>query len=101
MNKKIVVKEIDKLASAVHKGRVITEYLIYVMQTPYEYTAGTPLEAYTEFGENAKNIRVNELILIHFTSEDLLNINKDEIIETVSFEEYTKELKETIEKHGK
>jgi len=101
MNKKIVVKEIDKLASAVYKGRVITEYLIYVMQTQHEYTAGTPLEAYTEFGENAKDARINELMLIHFTSEDVLNTKLSEIIETVSFEEYTKELKETLEKHGK
>lgn len=101
MDKKIVIKEIDKLISTVYSGRIVSEYLIYVMQSPQEYTNYMPVEAYTEIGENAKNIRVNELILVHFTSEGLVDINKDEIIETVSFEEYTKELEETLKKHGK
>ena len=47
MDKKIVVKEIDKLKSSLHKDRIVTEYLIYLMLGDNTQ----PLEAYTEFGE--------------------------------------------------
>lgn len=91
MDKKLIVKEIDKLKSAVHKDRIVTEYLIYVMIDGNT----SPLEAYTELGDDAKNARINELILIHFISEDnnTPSPNKEDIIEEISFEEYIKELK--------
>jgi len=91
MDKKLIIKEIDKLKSAVHEGRIVTEYLIYVMIDGNSQ----PLEAYTELGDVAKNARINELILIHFVSEDpnTPEPTKEEIIEEVSFEDYIKELK--------
>ena len=91
MDKKLIIKEIDKLKSALHEGRFETEYLIYVMIN----NNTQPLEAYTELGDTAKNARVNELILIHFISEDPSEPSptKEEIIEEVTFEQYIKELK--------
>lgn len=96
MEKKIVIKEVDKLASALHKNRIVIEYLIYLMDASTGFH--TPLEAYTEFGEENKKARVNELILLHFTTDDTVNINKDEIIEEVSFNDYSKELKKLWKK---
>lgn len=94
--KKIVVKEVDKLASAVHKNRIVTEYLLYVMIDGNVH----PLEAYTELGETNKNARINELLLLHFVSEDpnASNPNKEDIIEEVSFENYIKEMKKLWKK---
>lgn len=89
MSKKIVIKEIDKLASAVHKDRIVTEYIIYVVKDD-NYIL--PLEAYTELGDSAKSARVNELILLHFTIEDSEEINQEIIIEEVTFEEYAKQI---------
>lgn len=89
---KIIIKEIDKLISTLHKGRVITEYLIYLVHDTDGIPA--PLEAYTEFGEEAKKTRVNELILLNFIPDTYtgVEINKDEIIQEINFEEYTKQL---------
>ena len=94
--KKIVVKEIDKLLSVLHKDRVVTEYLIYV----FENGNTQPLEAYTEFGEDNKKVRVNELILLHFITDDPTTVDqeKEKIIEEISFEEYAKELKKIWKK---
>lgn len=92
MEKRIIVKEVDRLASALHKGRFVSEYLIYIMcdnQTGGEF----PLEAFTEFGEGNKRARVNELILTHFISEENVFLNHNEIIEEIKFETYAKELK--------
>jgi len=89
MDKKLIIKEIDKLKSAVHQDRVVTEYLIYVMIDGNS----NPLEAYTELGDTAKSARVNELLLIHFSDDELNGFDKEQIIEEVSFEEYIKELK--------
>lgn len=94
MNKKLIVKEIDKLKSAVHQDHVVTEYLIYVMLDGNSQ----PLEAYTELGETAKSARINELILIHFTDDDLVSLKKEEIIEEINFENYMKELKKVWKK---
>ena len=90
--KKIIIKEIDKLYSTVHKDRVLIEYLIYLVLDDNETI---PLEAYTEFGVNDKNARVNELILLNFSVDG--EINK-EIIQEISFDEYLKELSLKIKK---
>ena len=97
MKKKLVIKEIDKFISTLHKDRIYTEYIIYVI---IDDNIITPLEAYTEIGESAKSARVNELILIHFISEDPTQESpkKEEIIEEISFEEYVKELKKIWKK---
>lgn len=95
MNKKIVIKEIDKLLSALHKDRIVSEYIIYVIMDD-NYIQ--PLEAYTEFGDDAKKTRVNELILLHFITENNQLINNEEIIEEINFEEYSKNLKKIWKK---
>lgn len=90
--KKIVIKEIDRLASGLHKDRVISEYLIYLILIEYGDPL-VPLEAYCELGDESKNARVNELILTHFMNDESnKEINKNEIIQEVSFEEYIKQL---------
>lgn len=80
MKQKILIKEIDKLVSVVSQSRVVTEYIIYYM------VDDNKVEAYTEFGDNAKNIRVNEILLKHFIIDNE-NIILSDIIEEVSFEE--------------
>jgi hypothetical protein len=96
MDKKIIIKEVDKLLSALHKDRVVTEFLIYVMNDGNS----SPLEAYTELGDDAKNTRVNELILLHFIDDNYKEgeFNKEDIIQEISFEEYAKELKKIWKK---
>ena len=75
--KKILIKEIDKLQSKTHKGRVITEYLVYLIENDVK------LACYSELGKEAKDIRVNELIVDNFN----LEIALEDIIQEVSFEE--------------
>jgi len=88
---KIVIKEIDKLNSALHKSRVISEYLIYLLKSD------TIIEAYTEIGEIAKHERVNELILSNFITDNFkdLEIKKEDIITEIAFEEYLNQNKTT------
>jgi hypothetical protein len=75
--KKIVVKEIDRLNSTIHKGKTISEYLIYLIENDVK------LACYSEFGEKAKNLMVNQLILENIN----LNTSLEDIIQEVSFEE--------------
>lgn len=73
---KIVIQEIDKFFSTIHEGKKVSEYLICL-------TIGdTPLtsKAFTEIGEEAKELRVNELIVEHFM-ENNNDINLAEIID--------------------
>lgn len=80
---KIVIKEIDKYTSKTFKGKSISEYLIYVT-----LSNGQKLYAYTEIGNEAKNLRVNELIVKYFM-KDNNTINKEDIIEELCLEELT------------
>jgi len=82
--KRIIIKEIDKYSSRLYKGKTISEYLIYVEVN------GTRVHAYTELGEDAKQERVNQLIVEHLISSDTKTINKDEIIEEFCLEEILK-----------
>lgn len=92
MEKKIIIKEIDKLTGCLYTDRVVSEYLICVSLLDGT-TNPKLLEAYTEFGEVAKKDRVNELILIHFMGEDMQNVPlKNEIIEEITFEQYKNQL---------
>jgi hypothetical protein len=63
MDNKIVIKEIDKLVSVVSKERVVSEYIIYYM------VGDVKVEAHTELGDEAKKIRVNEILLKHFIND--------------------------------
>jgi hypothetical protein len=81
--KKIVLKEIDKLVSVVSPTRVVTEYMVYLMVNEQK------VAAYLELGEEAKSIRVNELIIEHFIGDEH-NGHKiiiSNIVEEVSFED--------------
>ena len=51
----IVIKEIDVLVSKLHKGRVITEYLIYLMENDVK------LACYSVIGDEAKENKIIEL----------------------------------------
>jgi hypothetical protein len=75
--KSILIKEIDQLQSNLHNDRVVSEYLIYLMQNDVK------LECYSELGKEAKDMRVNELIVSNFD----LEIALEDIIQEVTFEE--------------
>jgi len=77
MEKKIVIKEIDKLVSVVNKGRVINEYIVYVMH------GSTKIEAHTELGDEAMKLRATELAVINSIGGNDFEIP----IERVTFEE--------------
>lgn len=75
--KSILIKEVDQLHSKVHKNRLVSVYLIYLMENDVK------LECYSELGKENKDMRVNELILANFD----LDIAVEDIIQEVSFEE--------------
>lgn len=85
--KRIIVKEIDKLRSTSFEDKVITEYLIYLILN--QGGGDIKLEGFTEYGEKNKDARINELIVEHFISNETLSkIDKKQIIEEISFENY-------------
>jgi hypothetical protein len=75
--KSILIKEIDQLHSNLHKNRMVSEYLVYLIQNDVK------LECYSELGKEAKDMRVNELIVSNFD----LEIALEDIIQEVTFEE--------------
>lgn len=77
---KIVVREIDRYKSQLHKDKVESEYAIY-----FKLKEGISLECHTVIGEKAKKDLVNELILTHFVSQNNNNkIDVEDIIEESS-----------------
>lgn len=78
--KHILIKEVDQLHSKLHKNKVITEYLIYLIENDVK------LACYSEFGKESKDLRVNELLVDNFTLETSL----EDIIQEVSFLETIK-----------
>lgn len=86
---KIIIKESDRLKSGLHKEKVVSEYLIYLMSDD-----NTPLSCDITYGVSEKNKVVNGLLLEHFTPSDwnrdkesLLN-NLNNIIEEVSYDTF-------------
>lgn len=75
--KSILIKEVDKLYSKIHKNKYVSVYLIYLMENDVK------LECYSELGKENKDMRVNELIVANFE----LEIAVEDIIQEVSFEE--------------
>ena len=75
--KSILIKEVDKLYSKIHKNNFVSVYLIYLMENDVK------LECYSELGKENKDMRVNELIVANFE----LEIAVEDIIQEVSFEE--------------
>jgi hypothetical protein len=87
--KRIVVKEIDKLKSSTFDDKSISEYLIYLILNLGE--GDIILNGFTEYGSKNKDAKVDELIIEHFvTNESLETIDKQNIIEEISFSEYIK-----------
>lgn len=85
--KRIIVKEIDKLKSTAFEDKIITEYLIYLILN--QGGGDIKLEGFTEYGEKNKDARINELIVEHFINNETLNkVDKKQIIEEISFENY-------------
>ena len=75
--KSILIKEVDKLYSKIHKNNFVSVYLIYLIENDVR------LECYSELGKENKDMRVNELIVANFD----LDIAVEDIIQEVSFEE--------------
>ena len=66
---KIVIREIDKYTSHLFKDKMKSEYIIYLMSEE-----GVKKEAYMEIGEEAKKLRVNELLMNNFEyNEHIIN----------------------------
>jgi len=87
--KRIVVKEIDKLKSSTFDNKTISEYLIYLIINLGD--GDIILNGFTEIGDKNKEAKIDELIVEHFVTNDSLEvINKESIIEEISFSEYTK-----------
>jgi len=81
MEKKIIVKEISRYSNELFEGKTISEYLIYEALED-----GTKISAHIEIGEEAKNLRVNELLV---TNElvDSYKSNPQEVVEEITFQE--------------
>ena len=82
--KKIIIKEIDKYTSQIHKDKVVMEYMIHLILV--DGPRPMNIESYIEMGKDAKDIRVNEMILEYFEDD----VTKEQIIEEVNFENYLK-----------
>jgi hypothetical protein len=77
INKKIIIKEIDKLYSKKFKDKFVSEYIIYLMENDVK------LATYTEIGEEAKKERINIIFLNYFPHTLKLNEYKN-IIEEIT-----------------
>lgn len=75
---KILIKENDRLKSTVHKNRVVSEYLIYLM------SGDVAIKCYNEIGEIAKRERVNEMLLTDFEISDYKN-NINEVVTEIPY----------------
>lgn len=62
IDKKIIIKEIDKYSSQNFRNKTISEYLIYLME------GDVRVSAFTEIGEEAKRERIHMVLLTSFPS---------------------------------
>lgn len=62
IDKKIIIKEIDKYSSQNFRNKTISEYLIYLMEGDIR------VSAFTEIGEEAKRERIHMVLLTSFPS---------------------------------
>lgn len=60
---KVVAKEIDKLKSMKHRGRIISEYIIYL------YIEGRAILAFIELGKEARDKKIFELQYLYSVDE--------------------------------
>jgi hypothetical protein len=80
IDKKIIIKEIDKYSSQNFRNKTISEYLIYLMEGDIR------VSAFTEIGEEAKRERIHMVLLTSFPS----TLTKDEYknyIEEITIEQ--------------
>lgn len=67
MDKKILIKEIDKYIN-LKKNKTISEYIVYYMIN------GQNIEALIAVGDQEKKLMVNEILLKHFMCENNINL---------------------------
>lgn len=83
--KRILIKEIDRLYSKIHKNRFVSEYIIYL------YENDVKLKTITVFGEEQKTIHTMVMLLTNdFACTNIEQNIADEIIREVKFEEIIK-----------
>lgn len=83
MNKKIIIKEVDKFTSEKNPDKKVSEYLIYLALKDGSNLKN--LECYLEIGEENKKLRVNELLVEHFFIEGKLQLsNRNKIIKEIN-----------------
>ncbi len=74
---KIIVKEIGVYVNKRYPKKTISEYLIYLC------IGEVKVSAYNVFGEQAKNEKVDALLVEHFMGDSNTIIEKDKIIEVI------------------
>jgi hypothetical protein len=80
--KSILIKEVDRLYSKIHKGKYISEYIIYLMENDVK------LKAVSVFGEKQKHTHTTVMLILNdFEHTDIAEYIKENIIREVSFEE--------------
>ena len=75
--KSILIKEVDRLYSKIHKGKYVSEYIIYLMENDIK------LKAISALGEELKNEYVKGMFILNKFDTNIA----EEIIQEVSFEE--------------
>ena len=63
MEKKILIKEIDKYTN-LRKDKIVSEYIVYYIINERN------VEALIAYGEKEKTLKVNEILLKHFVNEN-------------------------------
>jgi len=66
MDKKILIKEIDKYTN-LRKDKTDSEYIVYFVVNERN------VEALIAYGEKEKTLKVNEILLKHFVNENDIN----------------------------
>jgi len=64
---RIVAKQIDVFKSLTQKNKYVNQYIVYLM---YE---NTPISAYIEYGEDAKNKKITELSVKYQITKEITN----------------------------
>lgn len=83
--KSILIKEVDRLYSKIHKEKYVSEYIIYLIENDVK------LKAISVFGEKQKNTHITVMLLTNdFACTDIAENITENIIQEVSFEEVIK-----------
>jgi hypothetical protein len=83
--KRILIREIDRLYSKIHKDRFVSEYIVYLTENDVK------LKTITVFGEKAKTTHIIALLITNdFDSTNIEENIADKIIQEINFEEVIK-----------